>query len=64
MYCKECGKKLPDDAMFCDECGTKVEEDVFEETIPYELRFYTYFSKENHNQYELINKFWNEKLEV
>ena len=33
MYCKECGKKLPDDAMFCDECGTKVEEDVFEETV-------------------------------
>lgn len=27
MYCKECGKKLPDDAMFCDECGTRVEED-------------------------------------
>ncbi|MFR6665957.1 MAG: sce7726 family protein, partial [Thomasclavelia spiroformis] len=41
-----------------------VVEDVFEETIPYELRFYTYFSKENHNQYELINEFWNEKLEV
>ena len=41
-----------------------VVEDAFEETIPYELRFYTYFSKENHNQYELINEFWNAKLEV
>lgn len=27
MYCKECGKELPEDAMFCDECGTRVEED-------------------------------------
>ena len=27
MYCKECGKELPEDAVFCDECGTRVEED-------------------------------------
>lgn len=25
MYCKVCGKKLPDDAVRCDECGTPVD---------------------------------------
>ena len=24
MYCKKCGKQLPDDAEFCSSCGTKV----------------------------------------
>lgn len=24
MYCRNCGKKLDDDALFCDECGTKI----------------------------------------
>ena len=24
MYCKNCGKKLPDDARFCDRCNTSV----------------------------------------
>ncbi len=24
MYCKKCGKKLPDDARFCDRCNTSV----------------------------------------
>ena len=27
MYCKECGSKLPDDALFCDECGAKTQGD-------------------------------------
>ena len=25
MFCKNCGKQIPDGAMFCAECGTKVE---------------------------------------
>ncbi len=25
MYCKKCGKKLPDDAAFCIHCGTKMD---------------------------------------
>lgn len=41
-----------------------VVEDVFEEKTPYELRFYAYFSKENNKQYQIINDFWNEKMEV
>ena len=41
-----------------------VVEDAFVENTPYELRFYAYFSKENNNQYQIINDFWNEKMEV
>ena len=22
MFCKECGKKMPEDSKFCPECGT------------------------------------------
>ena len=25
MYCKNCGKKLPDEAIFCGYCGVKIE---------------------------------------
>ncbi len=41
-----------------------VVEDTFEEKTPYELRFYAYFTKENNNQYKIINDFWNDKMEV
>lgn len=41
-----------------------VVEDTFEEKTPYELRFYAYFSKEKNNQYQIINDFWNDKMEV
>ena len=39
-------------------------EDIFEEKTPYELRFYAYFSKKNSNQYQIINDFWNDKMEL
>lgn len=39
-------------------------ENVFEKNIPYELRFYAYFSKKNSYQNQTINVFWNKKLEV
>ena len=41
-----------------------VVENPFDEEIPRELQFYTYFSKENRGKYEMIHKFWNEKMEV
>ena len=27
MFCVECGKELPDDAMFCDNCGAPVKQE-------------------------------------
>ena len=36
----------------------------FEEDIPYELRFYAYFTKKYHFSYDTINHFWERKLEV
>ncbi len=39
-------------------------EDSFEKETPYELRFYAYFTKENSNRYQIINDFWNGKMEV
>lgn len=38
-------------------------DDIVIENIPYELRFYAYFTKENNN-YKIINEFWKKKLEV
>lgn len=35
-----------------------------EEEIPYELRFYAYFSKKNKEKYAKINQFYNKKMEV
>lgn len=38
--------------------------DEFKEQIPYELRFYAYFTKNNTNKYQVIQEFWNDKMEV
>lgn len=38
--------------------------EAFEESIPYELSFYVYFSKKNHEQYDKICDFLNKKVEV
>lgn len=38
--------------------------DGFEERLPYELRFYAYFSAKGNNRYQIINDFWNWKVEV
>lgn len=73
QYYRECFKWLSKiniktfqkEMLHCLKQRTKlVVEDVFEEMTPYELRFYAYFTKENNNQYQLINDFWNEKVEV
>jgi|GEM_PF-1572153 len=32
MYCKNCGRPLPDDARFCSYCGTKIEQSAAEQT--------------------------------
>lgn len=37
-------------------------EDIFEEKVPYELRFYAYFSKKYRTNYYEINKFLNKKI--
>ena len=34
------------------------------EDIPYELRFYAYFTKKYNTSHEMINTFWDRKLEV
>lgn len=39
-------------------------DNTFDEKIPYELRFYAYFSKEKNDQYKTISEFWNNKMEV
>lgn len=41
-----------------------VVKDMFEDNIPYELRFYAYFSKKYRSNYEEIDKFLNKKVEV
>ena len=38
-------------------------ENKLEEKVPYELRFYAYFSKKINSDYREINTFWNERME-
>lgn len=37
-------------------------ENELEEKVPYELRFYAYFSKKNQLNYQSIDEFWNAKI--
>ena len=37
-------------------------ENELEEKVPYELRFYAYFSKKNQSNYQSIDEFWNTKI--
>ena len=58
-------KTVQKDMLQCLKCRTQlVIQDAFEKQIPYELRFYAYFSKENNRQYQVIRNFWNDKMEV
>ena len=34
MFCRKCGKVLPEDAAFCRFCGTKIEKTVQQEKAP------------------------------
>lgn len=38
--------------------------ECLEEDIPYELKYYAYFTKKYNTSHELINMFWDRKLEV
>ena len=38
-------------------------ENKFEEKVPYELRFYAYFSKKTDSDYHKIDAFWNARME-
>lgn len=38
--------------------------ECLEEDIPYELKFYAYFTKKYNTAHEMINMFWDRKLEV
>ena len=39
-------------------------EQKFEDIVPYELSFYTYFTKKNRINYNKISEFWNKRMEV
>jgi len=38
-------------------------ENKLEEKVPYELRFYAYFSKKISTNYQDIDKLWNARME-
>ena len=72
LYYRECRKWISDinvktfqkDMLECLKKRIKItDEKTFEEKIPYELRFYAYFTKQKKNQYQIINEFWNNKME-
>ena len=39
-------------------------EKKFEDVVPYELSFYTYFTKKNRINYNKISEFWNKRMEM
>ena len=72
QYYRECQKwlkrvniiTLQNDVMKCLKSRTlMLVENKLEEKVPYELRFYAYFSKKFNSDYQEINTFWNERME-
>ena len=72
LYYRECRKWISDinvktfqkDMLECLKKRIKrTDKKTFEEKIPYEFRSYAYFTKQKKNQYQIINEFWNSKME-
>ena len=72
QYYRECQKwlervniiTLQKDVMKCLKARTlMLVENKLEEKVPYELRFYAYFSKKINSNYQEINTFWNARME-
>ena len=72
QYYRECQKwlervniiTLQKDVMRCLKARTlMLVENKLEEKVPYELRFYAYFSKKINSDYQEIDTFWNERME-
>lgn len=72
QYYRECQKwlkrvniiTLQKDVMKCLKTRTlMLIESKLEEKVPYELRFYAYFSKKINSDYQEIDTFWNERME-
>ena len=72
QYYRECKKwleriniiTLQKDVMKCLKARTLLMiENKLEETVPYELRFYAYFSKKINTNYQDIDKLWNARME-
>ena len=72
QYYRECQKwlervniiTLQKDVMKClKERTLMLVENKLEEKVPYELRFYAYFSKKINSDYQEIDTFWNERME-
>lgn len=58
-------KTFQQEMLTCLKERSKIEiKDMLEQEIPYELRFYAYFTKDKNNQYQQINDFWNEKVVI
>ena len=73
QYYRECQKwlkrvniiTLQKDVMKCLKARTlMLVENKLEEKVPYELRFYAYFSKKINSNYQEIDTFWNERMEA
>lgn len=55
---------LQKDVMKCLKARTlMLIENKLEEKVPYELRFYAYFSKKIDTNYQDIDKLWNARIE-
>ncbi len=61
MYCKVCGKKLPDDAVRCDECGTPVDGASAEDSYS-QNQTNGGFYQDNRNQYSEYSEYSQEPV--